>query len=330
MRALKRTKVLVTGASGFIGKPLMMCLQSKEGFLVRGAVRQTGVDSLAEGIDLAAIGDISATTNWKSAVEGIDVIVHTAAKVHVIEKSGKKDSDEFHNVNVAGTLNLARQAVQNGVRRFVYLSSIKVNGDVTKSSIPFTEDDEPNPQDTYAKSKAEAEAGLWEISKQSCLEIVIIRPTLVYGPGVKANFLNLLKMLSWRIPLPFGTIQNQRSLLALDNLLELLTVCCVHAGAANQIFLAADGIDVSTTDLLSRMGFALNKPARLIPFPLKALEILMKFAGKEELFNKLGGSLQVDIEKTKRLLDWSPPVTIDEGFHDVAQWFLNKVTKVEH
>jgi UDP-glucose 4-epimerase len=226
--------------------------------------------------------------------------------------------EEFRRVNVQGTLNLARQAAAAGVRRFVFVSSIKVNGEATQLGRPFTADDAPAPLDSYGVSKMEAEQGLREIALQTGMEVVIIRPSLVYGPSVKANFAAMMRWLKRGVPLPLGAIHNQRSLVSLDNLVGLIVTCLTHPAAANQTFLVSDGEDASTTELLRRMGQAMGHPARLIPVPTSWLKLAAAMVGKRDVAQRLCGSLQVDISKTRELLGWAPPVSLDEGLRRAA------------
>ena len=225
---------------------------------------------------------------------------------------------EFRRVNVQGTLNLARQSAVVGVGRFVFISSIKVNGEATQLERPFTADDAPAPIDAYGVSKMEAEQGLREIALQTGMEVVIIRPPLVYGPGVKANFAALMRWLRYGVPLPLGAIPNRRSLVSLDNLVDLILTCLTHPAAANQTFLVSDGEDVSTTELLRRTGQALGRPARLIPVPASWLKLAAAMVGKPDVAQRLCESLQVDIEKTRRLLGWSPLISLDQGLKQTA------------
>ena len=230
---------------------------------------------------------------------------------------------EFRRINVAGTLNLARQAVAAGVRRFVFISSIKVNGEETRPGCPFTAADVPAPQDPYGLSKMEAEQGLLEISRQTGLEVVIIRPPLIYGPGVKANFRSMMKWLSKQIPLPFGSISNYRSLVSRDNLVDLILTCMTHPGAVNQIVLVSDGEDMSTTQLLTRMAGALGVQSRLFPFPTSVLSLCAAAVGKRPVAQRLLGSLQVDISKTREMLGWTPKISVTEGLRLTALAYLD-------
>jgi len=229
---------------------------------------------------------------------------------------------DYRRVNTQDTLRLATLAAAHGVKRFIFLSSIKVNGDFTHPRKPFTPFDLPKPRDPYGISKLEAEQGLFRIAEETGMEVVIIRPPLVYGPNVKANFLSMVKILSNSIPLPFGCIRNLRSLVALDNLIDLILKCVAHPAAANQIFLVSDDEDLSTVELLRRMGCALGKPARLLPVPISCLTFLASIFGKHKLLQNACLSLQVDISKTRELLEWHPVVSVDEGLRQVARNFL--------
>ena len=295
-------KVLVTGANGFVGHAVWLRLDGMRGVTVRGSVRRAGVADA--GALLVPVGEISAQTDWSAALPGIQAVVHAAARVHVMQEAAADPLEEFRRVNVQGTLNLARQAASEGARRFVFVSSIKVNGEATKPGVPFSADDIPAPLDAYGISKMEAEQGLREIAFQTGMEVVIIRPPLVYGPGVKANFAAMMRWLRRGVPLPLGAIHNQRSLVALDNLVDLIVTCLTHPAAANQTFLVSDGEDVSTTELLRRMGQAMGRPARLIPVPASWLKLAAAMVGKPDVAQRLCGSLQVDIEKTRRLLGY--------------------------
>lgn len=312
-------RLLVTGANGFIGQPLCGKLHAK-GLVVRAAMRQP---NLRVGCDETVLIDaLNAETDWSEALRGVDVVIHLAARVHVMEEVASHPLAEFRKVNVEGTLNLARQAYQAGVRRFIFISSLKVNGESTPLDKPFTADDNPAPVGPYAVSKREAEDGLRQLSAETGMEIVIIRPPLVYGPGVKANFLNMMRWLNLGLPLPLGAINNKRSLVALDNLLDLIMECIDHPGAANRTFLVSDGEDVSATELLKRLAAALGKPARLLLVPMGLLRMLATLLGKGEIYQRLCGSLQVDIVKTNDLLGWLPPISQDEALRKTAEDFL--------
>lgn len=311
--------VLVTGANGFVGKSLCTKL-IEQSHSVRGAVRSASVQ--IENTETLSIGEINANTDWASALRGIDVVIHLAARVHVMNDNAADPLDAFRKINVDGTLNLARQAVKAGVRRFVFISSIKVNGEGTLSGQAYTAEDRPAPVDCYGISKLEAENELRQMAAQSGMEVVIIRPPLVYGPGVKGNFYSMMRWLEKGVPLPLGAIHNKRSFVALDNLVDLIATCVTHPAAANQIFLAGDGADISTTELLQYLGNALGKPARLLPMPVWMLKTGAMLLGKSDMAQRLCGSLQVNIGKTCQLLDWKPPVTVDETLTKTAADFL--------
>ena len=310
-------KVLVTGANGFVGHAVWLRLDGMSGVTVRGSVRRARVADA--GASFVPVGEISAQTDWSAALVGIQAVVHAAARVHVMQEAAADPLEEFRRVNVQGTLNLARQAASEGARRFVFVSSIKVNGEATQLGSAFKAEDAPSPLDAYGVSKMEAEQGLREIAFQTGMEVVIIRPPLVYGPGVKANFAAMMRWLRRDVPLPLGAIHNQRSLVALDNLVDLIVTCLTHPAAANQTFLVSDGEDVSTTELLRRMGQAMGRPARLIPVPASLLKLAAAMVGKQDVAQRLCGSLQVDIEKTRRLLGWTPPLSLDEGLRRAAR-----------
>ena len=305
-------KVLMTGANGFVGCALASAL-----IAINAPVALVTRASTAG--QFTAVGNIDGTTDWAVALQQCRAVVHLAARVHVMHETTDDPLAAFRSANVDGTLNLARQAAAAGVRRFVFISSIKVNGEATKSGQSFSADDAPAPLDPYGVSKMEAEQGLREIAAQTGMEVVIIRPPLVYGPGVKANFLAMMRWLLRGIPLPLGAIHNQRSLVALDNLVDLIVTCIDHPAAANQTFLVSDGEDLTTTQLLRRMGQALGKPARLVPVPPALLRAGAALVGKPELAQRLCGNLQVDISKTCDLLRWTPPISVDEGLRRAAE-----------
>ncbi len=304
------TIVAVTGANGFVGEALV----SRLAFLcheVRPCVRYGRALEIA-GVRAIPVGHLSATTDWNHALSGIEILVHTAARVHVMREKCRDPLSEFRRVNVDATINLARQAAQAGAKRFVLISSIGINGAETFQQ-PFTDKDLVDPHSPYAVSKYEAELGLQALAAKTGMEVVIIRPPLVYGPRAPGNFGSLMRWIRRGVPLPLGAINNQRSLVALDNLVDLIVTCLTHPAAANQTFLVSDGEDVSTTELLRRMGQAMGRPARLIPVPASWLKLAAALVGKPDVAQRLCGSLQVDIEKTRRLLGWTPPLSLDEG-----------------
>lgn len=310
---------LVTGANGFVGSALCARLL-RDGTAVRGAVRSPG--SQPGGAEAIAIGSLSSETDWTVALTNVDQVVHLAARVHLMNDKSSDPLAEFRRVNVEGTANLARQAAAAGVRRFVFLSSIKVNGEFTEAGHPFTADDVPAPEDPYGVSKHEAEQLLRHIAAETGIEVVIIRPPLVCGPGVKANFESMMRWLSRGVPLPLAAVtQNRRSLVALDNLVDLIVTCLSHPTAANQTFLVSDGEDLSTANLLRRMGAAMGHPARLFYLPPAFLKLGATLLNKPGIYQRLCGSLQLDIAKTRQLLGWTPPVSVDEGLRRAAEGF---------
>lgn len=308
--------VLITGASGFVGRAL--CQQAIHRGLDVHAVERQAARAPA-GTRAFLMGSIDAQTSWAPALAGVRTVVHLAARVHVMDDPSADPLAAFRQTNTAGTLHLARQAAAAGVRRFVFVSSVKVNGEGTAAGHPFTAADAPAPQDAYGISKMEAEQGLRQIAADTGMEVVIVRPPLVYGPGVRANFAALMRWLQRGIPLPLGAVNdNRRSLVALDNLVDLLITCIDHPAAANQTFLVSDGEDLSTTALLRRMGQAMDKPARLIPVPTALLRLGAAALGKGDVAQRLLGSLQVDITHTRQTLGWTPPIGVDEGLRRAA------------
>lgn len=309
--------ILVTGGTGFVGTALLKQLLH-DGFEARTSTRSSRSANL-KGVQYHQIRDMTASTDWNAALKGVKAVVHCAARVHVMQDDAADPLQAYREVNVIGTLNLARQAAQAGVRRFVFISSIKVNGEATQPGQPFTADGVPLPLDPYGVSKFEAEGGLRDIEAQTGMAVVIIRPPLVYGPGVKANFASMMRWVACGIPLPLGAIHNARSMVALDNLVDLLVTCLKHPSAVGQTFLVSDGEDVSTTELLRRTAQAIGKKAILLPVPASVLELGATLLGKGALAQRLCGSLQVDITKTRCLLGWSPPLTLDQGLKKAVE-----------
>lgn len=311
--------VLITGANGFVGSALCARLE-KDTVSIRCVVR-----ALSSGQDVTneiPIGSLSPETDWTVALRNVDQVVHLAARVHVMNDKSADPLAEFHRVNVEGTAALARQAAGAGVTRFVFLSSIKVNGEFTEVGQPFTADAVPAPDDPYGISKCEAEQLLCQIASETGMEVVIIRPPLVYGPGVKANFESMMRWLARGVPLPLAAVtENRRSLVALDNLVDLIVTCLNHPAAANQTFLVSDGEDLSTADLLNRMGYALGYPARLFYLPSGLLKLGAALVRKPDIYQRLCGSLQLDIAKTRQHLGWTPPFSVDEGLRRAAEGF---------
>jgi nucleoside-diphosphate-sugar epimerase len=313
-------RVLITGATGFIGKSL--CERALlEGWQVRGIIRcNENAAFLPPGIDTMEIKSIDQYTDWTKALVGMDTIVHLAARVHVIHDTAANPLAAFREVNVIGTERFTRMAVAAGVKRLIYISSIKVNGE--ESINPYTELDSPNPQDAYAVSKWEAEQILRKIASETSLESVILRPPLVYGPGVKANFLQLIRIVNRGIPLPLSGINNSRSLIYLGNLIDAIISCINRPEAAGQTYLVSDGIDVSTPELIRRVAMALGKTARLLPCPTNMMRLAGKLIGKSAEMERLLGSLTIDPSKIRRDLGWRAPYTMDHGLRETAVWFL--------
>ena len=321
MDVFKVSAILLTGSTGFLGASLLERLALEGNHHLTRSVRKL-TEVLPYISQQCVVPDMDATTPWLRAVEGQDVLIHCAARVHVMNDQSSDPLAEFRQVNVAGTLNLARQAAAAGVKRFIFLSSIKVNGEGAAPGTSYKANNVPAPVDPYGISKLEAEQGLRALAAETGMDVVIIRPVLVYGPGVKANFLSMMRWLQRGVPLPFGAIYNKRSLVALENLVDLIVTCIDHPAAANETFLVSDGEDLSTTELLRRMGVALGKPARLLPVPSWLLEAGATILGKQALAQRLCGSLQVDISKTRELLGWTPPVSVDEALDKTAKYFL--------
>lgn len=300
--------VLITGASGFVGSRILKEMNTIPGISVTAAVRRF---SESDSWNTISVGDIDQHTVWSKALTKRHVVIHVAAFAHVTDDHTLDQSALFRRTNVDGTLNLARQAANLGVERFIFISSIGVNGNSNRS--PFTEDDWPRPEGAYAQSKSEAERGLWVLGHETGMDIIVVRPPLVYGPNAPGSFGSLVRLVEKGIPLPLGAIHNKRSLVALDNLVDLIITCTDHPAAANQTFLAADGEDLSTSDLLRRVAAAMGKPSRLIPVPAGLLQLGATLLGKKAMAQKLLGSLQVDISKTRDVLGWTPPLSVDEG-----------------
>ena len=307
--------VLVTGANGFVGSALCARLNRDE-VSVRSAVRARNL--LPFGTDAFQIGSLSADTDWSDALSNVEQVVHLAARVHIMKEKSQNSILEFRKINTDGTLNLARQAASLGVKRFIFLSTIGVNGAETINH-PFKADDIPKPYSLYSKSKLEAEIGLKKISEETEMAIVIIRPPLVYGPNAPGNFSTLLRFMKWRMPLPLGAINNKRSFIFLGNLVDLIIRCIEHPNAENQIFLVSDDHDISTTQLLQNVRKALKKFTLLLPIPKNILSLIAKYSGNERMAQQLLGSLEIDIKKTKLLLGWQPPFNIFEALEKTVR-----------
>ncbi|MDO9053996.1 MAG: SDR family oxidoreductase [Gallionella sp.] len=309
--------MLVTGASGFVGR--MLCAElARRGHLVHAALRNPAHPDIA-GCRIVKISGMDSGTSWVDALDGMDVVIHLAARVHVMKDNSADPLLEFRKVNVAGTEHLARSAAASGVKRFVYVSSIKVNGEGTSDNGRFTEADSPDPQDPYGVSKWEAEQALHRVAKETGLEVVIVRPPLVYGEGVKGNFAQMLKVLARGLPLPLATVNNRRSLVYVGNLVDALILCATHPAAVGQTYLVSDGEDVSTSELLRQLGASMGCPARLFACPAVLLKLAGRLTGKADQVERLLGSLQVDSSKIRRELGWIPPFTLESGLRTTAE-----------
>jgi nucleoside-diphosphate-sugar epimerase len=308
-------KLLVTGANGMVGSSVCAELV-RRGHEVRAAVRSGGV--VFERVEQVVIGSINCDTDWTSALRNVDGVIHLAARVHVMRDPPTDPDAKFFEVNAAGTLALARQAAEAKVQRMIFTSSVKVNGEYTLPGKTFSEADTPNPHGGYAQSKYEAESSLRQVALATGMEVVIIRPPLVYGAGSKANFAALMRRVEQGWPLPLGALHNQRSLIGLANLVDFIITCLSHKQAANQTFLVSDGHDLSTTELIRRLALALEVPARLLPIPAWALMAGATLLGKQSIAQRVLGNLQIDISKAQRLLGWFPPVSVDESLRSAA------------
>lgn len=310
--------VLVTGANGFVGRSLCFELENS-GHRVRAAVRDAKRGHGLPG-EIVVTGDLSRDTDWPSVIPGVDAIIHLAARVHVMNETDSDPLLAFRALNVDATVGLARSAAQLGVKRLLYVSSIKVNGEATGAR-PFSPEDVPNPQDPYGMSKWEAEQALWKIAEETGLEVTVVRPPLVYGPGVGGNFARLLKLVRSGIPLPFGTVDNRRSMVYVGNLASALIVCATHAAAAGRTYLVSDGEDLSTPSLISHLAQLVGNRGRLLPVPVSLLRLAGKITGKQGEVDRLIGSLTVDSTALRTSLGWVPPFTVVEGLAQTAQWF---------
>ncbi|HDS0916917.1 TPA: SDR family oxidoreductase [Pseudomonas putida] len=318
-------RILVTGSTGFVGGALLSGLMEAGRFDVVAQYRdQPG--AISPLIDAVRVPSINGETDWKAALERVDVVVHCAARVHVMNETTSDPLAAFRRVNVEGTLALARQAASAGVRRFIYLSSIKVNGEETNKG-PFNAQDKCSPTDPYGISKWEAEQGLLALAAENAMDVVIVRPPLIYGPGVKANFLRMIKWMDRGIPLPLATVHNSRSLVGLTNLVAFLIHCIEHPDAGNQIFLVSDGQDLSTPALLSKVAGALGKTPRLLPFPVSLLTGLAALVGKKAELSRLCGSLTIDIEKNRRLLGWQPQSSVSDELKRTVKAYRQQESK---
>lgn len=317
-------KICVTGSLGFVGSSLIEQLLTNS-YNVIAPIRKFNslINTSNENLKFTEIGNIDAKSNWSKSLYGVDCIIHCAARSHIMKETKKDPLNIYRKINVDGTCNLAEQAAEIGVKRLIYLSSIKVNGEQTFGSSSFKYNDIPKPEDAYGISKWEAEQNLWEISQKTGLEVVIIRPPLVYGKKVKGNFLRLLNLVYKGIPLPFGKVKNYRSLLGLDNLIDLIICCIRHPKAAGQTFLISDGEDISTPELIKKLSYSLRKTSRLVPFPVSLIKFMGIIIGKSLETNRLLGSLKIDSSYTCDLLKWRPVISTNDALHKTAQWYLD-------
>jgi len=312
-------KICITGANGFIGNTLCKSLKAPDNH-IQGFVRVMDLDNNSSETEHISVGDISSKTNWKDHLNGFDCIIHCAGLTN--QMSSIKDINVYNLVNKEGTKRLAEQAVEAGVKKLVFLSSLKVNGEITdhtSTKQKFFYSDAPNPQDPYAISKLQAEKVLWKISSRTGLEIVVVRLPLVYGYGAKGNLERLIKIVKSGIPLPLSLVKNQRSMIGIDNLVDLLIQCIDHPEASGKTFLASDGEDLSTPELIKLIASSMGRKANLFPFPISMLKFLGSVFGKSEEINRLVGSLRIDNSYTKEILNWTPPISVEEGIRRMVQ-----------
>ncbi len=308
---------MITGANGFVGSHLVRVLD-QQGFALRACIRSLGA-LVSQSPSNCIVGDIGPETDWTVALDGIKTVIHTAARQHVMRETKERPLELFRHTNVLGSLNLARQAASAGVQRFVFVSSIKVNGEATALGRPFTAEDDPAPLDPYGITKLETERALLALAQETGMEVVIVRPPLVYGPNVKGNFASIIKAVRKGVPLPFASVDtNRRSMVSIENLVSLLITCLSHPKAANQIFLVCDGEDVSTATLLRRLGVAMGTSARLFPVPSTLLNLAATAIGRRDIAQRLLGNLQVDDKKTRELLNWNPSQSLDEALGETC------------
>lgn len=312
--------ILLTGATGFVGSALLNVLQQAENKVV-AAVRSVKADSSSNFVQ---VGDINGQTDFSAALVGVDVVIHVAARAHIMEDESADPLAEYRKVNVDGSVNLAKQAAAAGAKRFIYISSVKVNGESTSGKKAYSENTVPQPEDAYGISKHEAEEALKKLAEQTGLELVIIRPPLVYGAGVKANFLNLTKLSLKSIPLPFGSVHNKRSMVYVENLVDFIVHCIEHPAAANQTFLISDNDDTSLARLITTIRKSAGLPKRLLPVPVFLFKLAGKLTGKQAVVDRLVGDLQVDSSKARTLLSWQPPYTFEEGIAATVKHFQSQ------
>lgn len=315
-----KNKILLTGSTGFVGSVIIEQFKSSDSQLCP-VVRHIKDDSPQDAIE---VGDIDGNTDYSDALSEVDVVLHIAARAHIMKDESNDPLAEYRKVNVEGSENLARQAAAAGVKRFVFISSVKVSGESTTVKSPYTELMQPAPEDAYGQSKYEAEGVLKQVAVDTGMEIVIIRPPLVYGAGVKANFLSLLKLSALSIPLPFGAINNNRSMVYVENLIDFIFRCIDHPKAADQTFLVSDGEDLSLKSLITYIRKAMGKSALLLPVPVGLFKLMGKLTGKSGVVDRLVGDLQVDSSKARELLDWTPPYSVEQGIAATVLDFNNR------
>lgn len=313
--------ILITGATGFIGHALLHQLaeQSNDSII---ALARRPIESAPLNSKIIISDNFSVAQEDSSFLNNTDVVIHCGARAHQMNDDPDTCLEEYRRVNVVETLKLARQAAAANVRRFIYISSIKVNGETTEGGSVFTAEDTPEPVDPYGVSKMEAELELQRFAVLTKMELVIIRPVLVYGPGVKANFLTLLKLINKRVPLPFARVKNKRSFVYINNLVEFIRLCMVHPAAAGNIFLISDGEDLSTPCLVSKISLAFGRNAISIPVPVSFMNFFAAIVGKSSLTNRIFLSLQVDVRKNSMLLGWKAPYSVDQGIADTVKAFI--------
>ena len=315
-------KVLVTGSTGFVGRHLCKSLVSG-GFTVTGTTRSLASGCTPVIYDVRETGDIGAPMDWALVLRDVDYVVHLAARAHVMSETAQDPLTEFRRVNCRGSEQLAESAVAAGVKRFIYVSTIKVLGEKTEGR-PFQHTDRAAPSDPYAISKLEAEEALHHIGEDKGLELVILRPPLIYGPGVGGNYLRILNLVSRGIPIPLGSLRNTRSMLAVSNLCDVIQICLEHPDAAGRTFLVSDGADTSTPGLFRLIGNLMGKPVRMLPVPEYLLRLGGKIFRRSNEVRRLCDSVQVDIEQTKKVLDWSPRTSLKDGTRDTVNWYLSE------
>jgi nucleoside-diphosphate-sugar epimerase len=310
-------KVLITGSTGFVGARVVELAKERDWEVIQVVRKQIEPPN-----NSFVVPSIDVSTDWSDAFEGVDCVAHCAARVHQMNESEQDTLAAYREINTLGTLTLAKQAAEAGVKRFVFVSSIKVNGEFTEPGSPFLPNLDNIPKDPYGLSKYQAEVALTQLAKETGLEVVIIRPPLVYGPGVKANFLSMMRLIEKGIPLPFGAIHNKRSLVYLDNLSSLILTCCDHPAASGHIFLASDNHDVSTSQLIRTIAESLGKSPRLLPIPVSWIQLGASVLRKQYMAQRICGNLQVESRHTKELLGWSPPVTFEDGINKTVEAYL--------